>query len=295
MENAIRKANILIEALPYIRSFKNKIVVIKFGGGAMSGDEVLTNVLQDIVFMKTVGIMPILVHGGGPHISQEMADRGLSPRFVEGHRITDRETLAIAKDILINKISASIVKKIYELGSEAACIWENGYCPIKAEKYFIESKTDSGDCKKIDIGYVGKVTSIDNDRFLQLCNRCTIPIVPPIAKGINGEDYNINADNVASFIAKVLRAEKLVFLSNTHGIMTRPNDKTSFASTLHEEEAHTLIEKKIISDGMLPKVLACISAVKAGVKKAHIINGQIPHALLLEIFTDKGVGTQILA
>ena len=147
MENAIRKASVLIEALPYIRSFKNKVVVIKFGGGAMSNDEVLTNVLQDIVFMKTVGIMPILVHGGGPHISHEMEKKGLTPKFVEGHRITDRETLEIAKDVLINQISASIVKKISCLGSEAACIWENGYCPIIAEKHYIETKSDNGKVK----------------------------------------------------------------------------------------------------------------------------------------------------
>lgn len=294
MENAIRKAAILIEAIPYIRSFKNKIVVIKFGGGAMSNDEVLTNVLQDIVFMKTVGIMPILVHGGGPHITQEMTKRGLNPKFIDGHRITDRETLEIAKDILINQISASIVKRISELGNESICIWENGYCPIRAEKHYLETKTNEGMLKKLDIGFVGKVISVDKDKFLQLCKTCTIPVVPPIAKGINGDIYNVNADNVATYIAQTLKAEKLVFLSNTHGIMTRPSDETSLVSTLHEDDVHALIDKKVISGGMLPKALACISAVKAGVKKAHIINGLIPHALLLEIFTDKGVGTQII-
>jgi acetylglutamate kinase len=294
MERAIQKAHILVEATPYIRSFRNKVVVIKFGGSAMSDDAVLTNVLQDIVFMKTVGIMPILVHGGGPHISQEMANRGLTPKFVEGHRITDLETLEIAKDILINQISASIVKKIIGLGNDAACIWESGCCPIKAEKHYIETKTENGTPKKLDIGFVGKVTSIDKDKFLNLCASCTIPIVPPIAKGANGNAYNVNADNVASFIATALKAEKLVFLSNTHGIMTRPHDTTSFASTLHENEVHTLIKQKIIDGGMLPKALSCISAIKGGVRKAHIINGLIPHALLLEIFTDKGVGTEII-
>ncbi|HHT9104669.1 MAG TPA: acetylglutamate kinase [Candidatus Wujingus californicus] len=294
MENAIQKANILIEAIPYIRSFKNKIVVIKFGGGAMANDDVLTNVLQDIVFMKTVGMMPILVHGGGPHINQEMGKRGMTPEFIEGHRITDSKTLEIARDILINRISASIVKKILELGSDAACIWEDGYCPLKAEKHYIETKTDDGKAKKLDIGFVGKVTSIDKEKFLNLCNACTIPVVPPIAKGNNGDVYNVNADNVAAFIATALCAEKLVFLSNTNGIMTEPNDETSIASTLHEDEVHTLIQKKIIGGGMLPKALACIQALKGGVKKAHIINGLIPHALLLEIFTEKGVGTQII-
>ncbi|OHB87281.1 MAG: acetylglutamate kinase [Planctomycetes bacterium RIFCSPHIGHO2_02_FULL_38_41] len=294
MENAIQKANILIEAIPYIRSFKNKIVVIKFGGGAMANDNVLTNVLQDIVFMKTVGMLPILVHGGGPHISQEMGKRGMTPKFIEGHRITDSETLEIARDILINRISASIVKKILELGSDAACIWEDGYCPLKAEKHYVETKTDDGKAKKLDIGFVGKVTSIDKEKFLNLCNACTIPVVPPIAKGNNGAVYNVNADNVAAFIATALCAEKLVFLSNTNGIMTEPNDETSIASTLHEDEVHLLIQKKIIGGGMLPKALACIQALKGGVKKAHIINGLIPHALLREIFTEKGVGTQII-
>ncbi|MCF6157388.1 MAG: acetylglutamate kinase [wastewater metagenome] len=294
MENAIRKAGILIEAIPYIRSFKGKIVVIKFGGSAMSNEEVLTNVLQDIVFMKIVGIMPVLVHGGGPHITREMARRGLSPKFIEGHRITDHETLEIARNVLVNQISASIVKKISELGNEAACIWENGSCPIQAEKYYIEKRMDDGTLKKLDIGFVGKVTSINKDTFFRLCRSCTIPIVPPIARGVNGNIYNVNADNVAVYIAGALKAEKLVFLSNTHGIMTRPNDETSLVSTLHESEVHSLIEEKVISDGMLPKALACIDAVKAGVKKAHIINGVIPHALLLEIFTDKGVGTQII-
>src|SRR3972149_4691814 len=179
MENVIKKANILIEAIPYIRSFKNKFEVIKFGGG-------------------------------GPHISEEMKKRGLQPKFVEGHRITDIETLEIAKDVLINEISASIVKRVSELGNEAACIWEDGYCPLKAEKHYIETKTESGASKKLDIGVVGKVTAIDSDKFLNLCSTCTIPIVPPIAKGTNGDVYNVNADNVAAFIAKALGAEKVV-------------------------------------------------------------------------------------
>ncbi|MDR4507488.1 MAG: acetylglutamate kinase [Candidatus Brocadiaceae bacterium] len=294
MENAIQKAGILLEALPYIRFFRNKIVVIKFGGGAMANDEVLRYVLQDIVFLKTVGIMPILVHGGGPHISKAMAERGLSPKFIEGHRVTDHDTLEIVKEVLLNQVGVSIMQKISDLGCEASSIWENEYCPIHAEKYYIETKAENGESKILDIGFVGSITSIDKERFLNLCNTNTIPIVPPIAKGPNGNIYNVNADSIASFIAKTLVAEKLVFLSNMHGIMTRTDDESSFVSTLHEDEVHDLIDKKIIHGGMLPKVFACINAVKAGVKKAHIINGQIPHALLLEIFTDKGVGTQII-
>jgi len=294
MQEAIQKAGILLEALPYIKHFKDKIVVIKLGGGAMSDDEVLTNVLQDTVFLKTVGILPVLVHGGGPHITKEMERRGLTPKFVEGHRITDQDTLEIAKDVLLNQVGASIVNKISELGNDAVSIGGNGSCPITAEKYYVETKAQDGTIKRLDVGYVGKVISIERDWFLKLCNTCTIPIVPPIAKGINGEMYNINADSVAAFLAKTLGAEKLVFLSNTHGIMTKPHDETSLVSTLHEDEVASLIERKIISGGMLPKVLACISAVKGGVHKAHIINGKIPHALLLEIFTDKGIGTQII-
>lgn len=294
MEEAIKKAAVLIEALPYIQAFHDKIIVIKFGGSAMIDENILASVLQDVVFMESVGMKPVLVHGGGPYISAEMAKRGKKPLFLEGHRVTDKETLDIAIDVLVNRVSASIATKIASLGGTGVCTWQKGKSLLRAEKYLLETKDEAGSTRLLDLGFVGRVTQIQKQTFYEICNTGKIPIVPPIAQGRNGEMFNINADNAAAFIAESLKAEKIVFLSNTHGIMRDPKKENSFASTLHEEEVYTLIKQKIITGGMLPKARACISALSAGVKKAHIIDGQIPHALLLEIFTDKGIGTQII-
>lgn len=291
MEEAIRKSRVLIEALPYIQSFKNKVVVIKFGGSAMSNIKTFRGILQDVVFMQTVGMRPIIVHGGGPYISEEMNKRDKKPLFVNGQRVTDEETLEIAIDVLVNQISSLIVDEINGRGANAVCAWHEGESLLKAKKYVFKNK---GSSKEIDLGYVGKITGIDHKKFNTLFEEGSIPIVPPIAVGASGENYNINADNAASFIAHFLKAEKLVFVSNTHGILIDPSDPESFASTLHEEEVNRLIEQNVIKGGMLPKAQACISALTAGVGKAHIIDGNIPHSLLLEIFTDKGIGTQII-
>lgn len=294
MEQAIQKADILIEALPYIQAFRNKIVVIKFGGSAMDKEDVLDRVLLDIVFLKAVGIEPILVHGGGPFITKEMARIGKRPSFVEGHRVTDKETLEIVKDITINKVSRPIVGKINKAGGDALCVWDMERPPLLAEKYLLKKDCGTSNETPIDLGYVGQITHVDAVAFHSLCDNGKIPVIPPIARGVNGNTYNINADSMACLIAQSLKAEKLVFLSNTHGIMTDPHNGNSLASTLHERDINFLIEQDIISGGMLPKVRACISALTKGVKKAHIIDGRIPHSLLLEIFTDKGIGTQIL-
>ena len=294
MEEAIKKAAVLIEALPYIQAFRDKIIVIKFGGSAMTDEGILSSVLQDVVFMESVGMRPVLVHGGGPYITEEMAKKGKEPRFLEGHRVTDKETLDIAIDVLVNRVSASIASKIASLGGSGVCTWHNGKSLLKAEKYLLETKDEAGSTRLLDLGFVGRVTQMDKQTFYEICKAGKIPVVPPIAQGQNGEMFNINADSAAAFIAESLKAEKIVFLSNTHGIMTDPKKENSFASTLHEKEVYTLIEQKIITGGMLPKARACISALLAGVKKAHIIDGRIPHSLLLEIFTDKGIGTQII-
>lgn len=291
MEQAIRKSRVLIEALPYIQSFRDKIVVVKFGGSAMVNKKTFQNILQDMVFMKAIGMKPIIVHGGGPHISSEMEKRGKSPLFVNGHRFTDKETLEIAIDVLINQISKSIIDQINEMGATGVCVWDGNKSPLKAKKFINECDGGSG---SDDLGYVGELTGIECERFINLCEGDKIPIVPPIANGAGGEYYNVNADNVASFIAGSLKAEKLVFISNTHGISVDPSDPESFTSTLHEDEVNTLIKREIIKGGMLPKANACIYALREGVRKAHIIDGNIPHSLLLEIFTDKGIGTQII-
>ena len=291
MEEAIGKSRVLIEALPYIQSFKDKVVVVKFGGSAMVDKGTFQSVLQDMVFMKSIGMKPVIVHGGGPFISSEMEKRGKKPLFVNGYRVTDRETLEIAIDVLTNQIGKLIIDQINEMGAKGVCVWEGDDSPIKARK--LVSKGDGGS-EAEDLGYVGELTEIECDSFINLFEEDQIPIVSPIAKGVDGENYNVNADNVASFVAGALKAEKLVFTSNTHGISTDPSNPESFTSTLHEDEVNKLIKSGVISGGMLPKANACISAMREGVKKAHIIDGHIPHSLLLEIFTDKGIGTQII-
>ena len=291
MEEAIGKSRVLIEALPYIQSFKDKIVVVKFGGSAMVNEDTFHSVLQDMVFMKSIGMKPVIVHGGGPFISSEMEKRGKKPLFINGYRVTDKETLEIAIDVLTNQIGKLIIDQIEEMGAKGVCVWNGDDSPIKARKFV--SKDDGGSGAE-DLGYVGELTEIECDSFTNLFEDDQIPIVSPIAKGIDGENYNVNADNVASFVAGALKAEKLVFISNTHGISTDPSDPESFTSTLHEDEVNRLIKSGVISGGMLPKANACISAMRDGVKKAHIIDGHIPHSLLLEIFTDKGIGTQII-
>ena len=291
MEEAIGKSRVLIEALPYIQSFKDKIVVVKFGGSAMVNEDTFHSVLQDMVFMKSIGMKPVIVHGGGPFISSEMEKRGKKPLFINGYRVTDKETLEIAIDVLTNQIGKLIIDQIEVMGAKGVCVWDGDDSPIKARKFV--SKDDGGSGAE-DLGYVGELTEIECDSFTNLFEDDQIPIVSPIAKGIDGENYNVNADNVASFVAGALKAEKLVFISNTHGISTDPSDPESFTSTLHEDEVNRLIKSGVISGGMLPKANACISAMRDGVKKAHIIDGHIPHSLLLEIFTDKGIGTQII-
>ena len=291
MEEAIEKSRVLIEALPYIQSFKDKIVVVKFGGSAMVDKDTFQSVLQDMVFMKSIGMKPVIVHGGGPFISSEMEKRGKKPLFINGYRVTDKETLDIAIDVLTNQIGNQIIDQIEKMGAKGVCVWSENDSPIKGKK--LVSKSNDGS-ETDDLGYVGELTEIECDNFINLFEDEQIPIVSPIAKGVDGENYNVNADNVASFVASALKAEKLVFISNTHGISTDPSDPESFTSTLHEDEVNKLIKSGVISGGMLPKANACISAMRVGVKKAHIIDGHIPHSLLLEIFTDKGIGTQII-
>ena len=293
LDAAIEKAAALIEAMPYVRSFQDKVVVVKFGGAAMESDEAMENVLADVVFMELVNMRPILVHGGGPFITAEMKKRGKEPSWREGHRVTDAETLEIAKEVLVNQVNRRIVQKINVIGGRATGTWEA--CPslLTAEKQFFEAKDNDGNAQLLDVGFVGRVTSVDTDQLRQLLQGGCIPVIPPLGSG--GSDiFNIQADVVATAVASAMKAEKLVFLSNTHGIMTDPPDASSFASSLHEAEVHRLIDQGIIDGGMLPKARACIDALRAGVGKAHIIDGRIPHSLLLEIFTDRGIGTEIV-
>ncbi len=289
MEEAIRKADILIEALPYIKAFNDKLVVIKLGGSALVTGGRLRGLLEDVIFMKTVGMRPILVHGGGPRINEEMAKRGKEPRFVHGHRATDQETLDIVVDVLVNDVNKRILQELESLGDSGVNMWRDGHPPLKAEKY--KATDESG--KEIDLGCVGDLSSIEEKAFYKACKAGKIPVIAPVAGGRDGL-LNVNADSVASFIASSLKAEKLVFLTDTHGIMMDPSRDDSTVSSLSKAEVMSLVAQGVIGGGMLPKSWACLRAMESGVKKSHIIDGRIPHSLLLEIFTDKGIGTQIV-
>jgi len=290
LEEAIRKAGVLIEALPYIQSFRNKIVVIKFGGSAIDVGGDLSNLLTSLVFMSQVGMRPVLVHGGGPMISAEMKRRGKSPQFVKGRRITDRETLDIAESVLVDMVNRDLVESIWRLGGHSVGMHVRQHGCLFAEKLLITDET--GDT--LDLGFVGRVTHIDAARVRSFCDAGIIPVIAPLAKDCDSNTLNVNADSAASTIAAQLKAEKVVFVADVHGIMTDRKDDKSVLSSVNEEQIADLIRRGVITGGMQPKVEACLEAVRAGVKKAHIINGNIPHSLLLEIFTDKGIGTEIV-
>ena len=290
MEDAIAKAKVLIEALPYLKSFDDKIVVIKVGGAALAGGGQVSDSIQDIVFLQQVGIRPVVVHGGGPHISEEIKKRGGQPQFIQGQRYTDAETMKIVEEILISQVNVEIVNAVNGSGGRAEGMHRHFHNPLMGRRKQI--KGPGGD--QIDLGLVGEITNVDVEGIKRVCENGVIPVIAPISTGPTGEPLNVNADNAAAAIAGALKAEKVVFVSDTHGIRLDPNDENSLASSLSQAEIKDLIAKGIISGGMLPKVEASLEALHKGVKKAHIIDGRLPHSLLLEIFTDRGVGTMIL-
>jgi len=294
MEDAIRKADALIEAMPYIRAFRDRVFVIKFGGAAMEEPSTLECVLDDVVFLESVGVRPVLVHGGGPAISREMKKRKIEPRFVHGHRVTDEATIEIVREVLANRINANICRTLERLGGRAVPFADPARGALNARRRIGREKRADGGVEEYDLGLVGDMEGIDVPAFRQAAEARMVPVVAPLARGPQGEALNVNADMVAACVAAGLRAEKAVFLTDTHGILTDPDDPASFAGTLTAAQVAELIRKGTISGGMLPKVDACLTAIGAGVRKAHIVDGRVRHALLLEIFTDEGVGTQIV-
>ena len=294
MEEAIRKAAVLIEALPYVRAFQGKVFVIKFGGAAMENPATFECVLEDVVFLAAVGIRPVLVHGGGPAISREMKNRRIEPTFVRGHRVTDAATLEIVRDVLADRINADICARLDRAQCRAAAFADAATGALRAKRRRAHAQLDNGRTEEIDLGFVGDIESVDEAMFREAVSSSRVPVVAPLACGPEGEVLNVNADMVAACIAASLGAEKAVFLSDTHGILTDPDDLNSFADSLTETRIDDLIKRGIITGGMLPKVEACLVALRGGVRKTHVIDGRIRHALLLEIFTDKGVGTQII-
>lgn len=283
MEDAIRKADVLIEALPYIKEFHRKVMVIKYGGSILGDEKIRQGVLEDIVFLSYMGLCPVLVHGGGPNISERMKQEGMKTEFVDGMRVTDEKTLAVVEEEL-EKLNAIIVSELQELGQKATGFSSKDNGVILARKRQ-EAK---------DLGLVGEVEAIGVEPILRETRDYSIPVLCPMGKGKDGKTYNINADEAASRVASSLRAEKLVVLTNVRGIMRSTSDTSSLISTLTISEANGLIKEGAVHQGMIPKVKSCISALEAAVKKTHIIDARIPHALLLEIFTKQGIGTEII-
>ena len=286
LDDATAKARVLIEALPYIRRFRGTIAVVKLGGSFMDVDDDLGAVCADLAFMRAVGILPVVVHGGGKAISRAMEEAGLAPQWVEGLRYTGSEELRIVEDVLATDVNARIVHHLREAGAKAEGLTSKGRCPLRAEP----TKSPGGS----DLGLVGRVIRVDGLLLRGLCDLGTVPVVAPLALGPDGQKLNFNADEAASAVARELAAEKLVNVSDTHGIRERADDEASLLSHLSEADAQRLMAGGVITGGMMPKVRTMLQALKGGVHKCHIVSGRVPHSLLLEIYTDRGVGTEIV-
>ncbi|HAP04118.1 MAG TPA: acetylglutamate kinase [Lachnospiraceae bacterium] len=285
MQTVMKKAEILIEALPYIQRFNRKIIVIKYGGSAMLDDHLKKQVIQDVTLLKLVGFKPIIVHGGGKEISTWVKRAGMEPRFVNGLRVTDQPTMDIA-EMVLNKVNKSLVTMVESLGVKAC-----GISGKDGNLLNVEKKYSNGE----DIGFVGDVKKVDTKILYDLLDRDFLPIVCPIGMDDDFNTYNINADDAATAIAEALKADKLAFLTDTPGVLKDKDDPTSLISELSVTEARGLIEDGTVAGGMLPKVKSCISAIDNGVHRVHILDGRIEHCLLLEIFTNKGIGTAIIS
>lgn len=288
MEKSLDRAKVLIEALPYIKTFWGQTVVIKYGGAAMVDEELARTFALDIVLLRFVGMKPVIVHGGGPEITTLMEKLGKGVEFVEGHRVTDAETRDIALMILAGKLNKEIVSLINGQGGKALAVGLSGVDGglIEAQKMTTTAK--------IDLGFTGQVARVNPKIITTLDEAGFIPVIAPLGVDSDGARYNINADSVAGKLATSLKASKLIFLTDTRGILKDPEDENSLISSVRSSRISELFEKGYITGGMIPKLKACQQAVQSGVKKAHIIDGRVHHSLLLEIFTDKGIGTQVI-
>ena len=290
MNDAIRKADVLIEALSYIRTFRDRLTVIKLGGSAMEDPDALRATLQDVVFMETVGMRPVLVHGGGKPIDRAMAAAGLTPRKVQGRRYTDDATLVLVVRVLKDEINADVVRQIGDLGGRAVGLHTGPLQCLFGERMALPG--DGGE--PLDLGRVGGVARVDCPLIENFCKAGVVPVIPSLAVDDDGGWLNVNADTAAAAVAANLRAEKLVFLSDTPGVLRDRRDETSLVSHLDASGVRDLIARGVIDSGMIPKVEACLDSLRAGVGKTHMIDGRLRHSLLLEIYTDHGVGTEIV-
>ena len=291
VQQLIAKADVLIEALPYLRTFANKTFVIKYGGQAMVSEELKKSVIMDIILLKYIGINPIVVHGGGPDITRMLERLGKESHFVNGLRVTDAEDIEVVEMVLTGKVNKQIVALINQYGGKAVGLSGKDANLLLAHRRAPEQL--SGSEEQVDLGYVGEITKVNPEVIHTLSKQGYIPVISSIAVGLEGESLNINADHVAGEVAAALAAEKLILLTDVEGILAEANDPSSLISTLPKAQATSMIAEGKITRGMIPKVEACLIALAHEVNRTHIIDGRVPHSLLLEIFTDHGIGTMV--
>ena len=290
MQEAIEKADVLIEALRWIRQFRGKTTVIKLGGSVMKDARAMTHLLLDILFMETVDMRPVVIHGGGAAISRAMAEAGLEPRFVDGRRYTDEATLRIVEQVLAYDTNERLARQIEDLHGRARPL------NFRTTNVLFGRRIALADCsgQPVDLGLVGEVTRVDVRTLKRLCSQGIVPVIPSMCMGDDGQKLNVNADTAATAVAQALQAEKLVFLSDVNGVRLNKDDPDSLIHSLTASRARELIASRAVDSGMIPKVEACLETLDNGVRKIHIIDGRIRHSLLLEVYTSKGVGTEIV-
>lgn len=287
MQSLIEKAGVLVQALPYMQRFRNSTVVVKFGGSTMEDESVIDRTMRDIVLLETIGIRPVVVHGGGKAITAKLNELNIPTKFVDGLRYTCADTISVVDDVLHKQVNAALVAKTEEHGGKGRGV--SGKRVLRSEKLI--RRNDQGE--EVEYGFVGEVIDVDTAPILETLDAGHIPILTPLAQDEHGQPYNINADVAACKIAQALKAAKLVFLSDVPGILENPKDEQTLIPTIYVREVDDYIKRGVISGGMIPKVLSAVEAIDNGVQKVHMIDGRIRHALLLEIFTDRGVGTEI--
>ncbi len=292
IQSSMERADILLEALPYIRRFYNKTIVIKYGGHAMVDQDLKDKFARDVVMMKYIGINPVVVHGGGPQIGSVLKKLGKESKFIQGMRVTDEETMNIVEMVLVGMVNKEIVGLINQHGGKAVGLSGKDGNLIEAEKYYLtDEKAKNTPSEIIDIGLVGKVKTVNTELIVSLAQNGFIPVIAPTGIGAQGETYNINADIVAGEVAAALKAEKLLLLTDVAGVL---DANKNLINTMTDKQALNLIDEGIVEGGMFPKVKCCLKALRGGVKKTHIVDGRLKHAILLEVFTDEGIGTEIV-
>jgi acetylglutamate kinase len=294
MQNLVSRAEVLVEALPYIRAFSGKYFVVKYGGQAMVNEALMASVIVDIVLLKYIGVKPVLVHGGGKEVNEIMHKFGKQPHFVDGLRVTDDETMEIVEMVLLGKVNRQIVSLINQQGGKAVGLSGRDAGLFQAERKAPQQRNGSTTGETVDLGRVGDIVMVDPTLIHTLSDNGYIPVVSSIGSGPSGESLNINADHVAGELAAALEADKLILLTDVEGVYKETGQGPEFISTVREEEVRDLIRTGQINGGMIPKVQACLQALEQGVTRTHIIDGRVAHALLLEIFTDEGIGTMVI-